>query len=139
MLKELILSDPEAKRLAELGAADECAARCRKIAPKVFTEYFVTELSFFKAYKNPSDAEAILRKIEAVGQSNPVVSRILKWLQPGAHGVDIGDERTRQILLAPVSAGGVGLTQQEVTELFAVAMVEPNITGADVTTAMEVK
>ena len=135
-LKELIMSDPKAKELAELGAADACAARCREIAPKIYKECRVTELTFFAAYSDPSHAEGVLRKIEAAGSANPVIARILKWLAPGAPGVDIGNDKTRAILLTPVESGGVGLTEAETQELFAIAMTEPTITGADVTTAM---
>lgn len=138
-LKTLIMNDPEAKALAEAGAADACAARCRKIAPKIFNEYRATELTFFAAYANPADAEIVLQKIENAGKANPVIARIAKWLLPGAPGVDIGNEKTRQILLTSVEEGGVGLTAAETEELFNLAKVEPSITGADITTAMEVK
>ncbi len=134
-LKKLIESDAEAKALAEAGAADVCAARCRAIAPKLTQLTRVTELTILSLYSNPADAETVLQTIEAVAESNPVVNRVLKWLQPGAPGIDIGDSRVRQLLVAPVQSGGVGLSAELARPLLAAAEVEPQISGADVSTA----
>jgi hypothetical protein len=134
-LRALIESDTEAKALAETGAADLCAARCRAIAPKVTRQTMISELSILNLYANPVDAETALQTIETVGKSNPVVRRVLKWLQPGAPGIDIGDARVRQLLVAPVQDGGVGLSAELAGPLLAAAEVEPQISGADVSTA----
>lgn len=134
-LRALIESDTEAKALAETGAADLCAARCRVIAPKVTRQTMISELSILNLYANPVDAETVLQTIETVGKSNPVVRRVLKWLQPGAPGIDIGDARVRQLLVAPVQAGGVGLSAELAGPLLVAAEVEPQISGADVSTA----
>jgi hypothetical protein len=134
-LRALIKSDTEAKALAETGAADLCAARCRAIAPKVTQLTRITELSILSLYSNPADAEKVLQTIETVAAGNPVVNRVLKWLQPGAPGVDVGDARVRQLLVAPVQSGGVGLSAELARPLLAAAEVEPHISGADVSTA----
>ena len=134
-LKSLIESDTEALRLASTGAADLCAARCRQIATKVTTSLMATELTILNLYPNPEDAETALQTIEAVGKANPIVGRVLKWLQPGAPGIDLGDARVRGLLVAPVQAGGVGLTAELARPLLAAAEVEPQISGADVSTA----
>jgi hypothetical protein len=134
-LRALIESDADAKAMAETGAADLCAARCRAIAPKVTQQTMISELSILNLYANPVDAETVLQTIETVGKSNPVVRRVLKWLQPGAPGIDIGDARVRQLLVAPVQAGGVGLSAELARPLLAAAEVEPQISGADVSTA----
>lgn len=134
-LRALIESDAEAKALAETGAADLCAARCRAIAPKVTQLTRVTELSILSLYSNPQDAETVLQTIETVAEGNQVVNRVLKWLQPGAPGVDVGDARVRQLLTAPRQAGGIGLTAELARPLLAAAEVEPQISGADVSTA----
>lgn len=134
-LKALIESDAEAKRLASTGAADLCAARCREIAPKVARQTMVSELSILNVYPNPADAETVLQTIEAVAKANPVINRVLKWLQPGAPGIDIGDARVRGLLVAPVQSGGVGLSQELARPLLAAAEVAPEISGADVSTA----
>lgn len=134
-LKTLIESDAEALTLAQSGAADMCAARCRTIAPKVTRETRVTELSILSLYADPSQAETVLQTIETVAQGNPVVNRVLKWLQPGAPGVDVGDSRVRTLLTTPVNQGGVGLSAELARPLLAAAEVEPQISGADVSTA----
>lgn len=134
-LRALIESDAQAKALAEAGAADLCAARCRAIAPKVTQLTKVTELTILSLYSNPQDAETVLQTIETVAEGNTVVNRVLKWLQPGAPGVDIGDARVRQLLVAPRQQGGVGLSAELARPLLAAAEVEPQISGADVSTA----
>lgn len=134
-LRALIESDAEAKALAETGAADLCAARCRAIAPKVTQLTRITELSILSLYSDPADAEKVLQTIETVAAGNPVVNRVLKWLQPGAPGVDVGDARVRQLLVAPVQSGGVGLSAELAQPLLAAAEVEPQISGADVSTS----
>jgi hypothetical protein len=134
-LKSLIESDPEATRLASTGAADMCAARCRAIAPKVTRQTMISELSILNLYANPMDAVTVLQTIEAVAKANPVVGYVLKWLQPGAPGVDIGDARVRSLLVAPVQSGGVGLSPELARPLLASAEVAPEISGADVSTA----
>lgn len=134
-LRILIESDSEALRLASTGAADLCAARCRAIAPKVTQVTRVTELTILSLYANPVDGETVLQTIETVAQSNAVVKRILPWLQPGSDGLDIGDARVRQLLVAPVQSGGVGLPEELARPLLAAADVEPQITGADISTA----
>jgi len=134
-LRALIESDSEALQLASTGAADLCAARCRTIAPKVTRETRLTELSILNLYTNPMDAVTVLQTIESVAKTNPVVGYVLKWLQPGAPGIDIGDARVRQLLTAPVQSGGVGLSPELAQPLLAAAEVEPQISGADVSTA----
>jgi len=134
-LKALIESDAEATRLASNGAADLCAARCREIAPKVTQEHRLTELSILSLYANPANAETVLQTIETVAKANPVVNRVLKWLQPGAPGVDVGDARVRGLLTASIQAGGVGLSQDLARPMLAAAEVAPEISGADVSTA----
>jgi len=134
-LKALIKSDAEATRLASTGAADLCAARCQEIAPKVTREHRLTELSILSLYPNPANAETVLQTIETVAKVNPVVNRVLKWLQPGAPGVDVGDSRVRGLLTASVQSGGVGLSQALARPMLAAAEVAPEISGADVSTA----
>jgi hypothetical protein len=136
-LRKLIESDAEAKKLAEAGAADLCAARCRAIGPRETVETRITELSILAAFPNPADGEKVMVAIETAAKSatGAVIKRALKWLQPGAPGVDVGDSRIRTLLTTPVAQGGVGLTQELAKPLLALAETEPTITGADVSTA----
>jgi hypothetical protein len=134
-LRKLILSDREAKKLAESGAADMCAARCRAIAPKETRETLLTELSILRLSADPITAETILQTMEAIATQNPLLKRALKWMQPGAPGLDFGNPVVRQMLTLPVESGGVGLTEEQARPLLAAAEVEPSISGADVSTA----
>jgi len=129
-LKDLIIGDTTAKQLARSGADDRCAERCREIAPAETTEFRATELTILSLYADPADAEAVLGQIETVANANSVVKRILKWLQPGAPGVDLGDARVRALLVAPVAQGGVGLTDERAKPLLDAATKKPNITGS---------
>jgi hypothetical protein len=134
-LKSLIESDAEALRLASTGAADLCAARCREIAPKETRETLLTELSILRLSADPTTAETILQTLEAIAEHNPLIKRVLKWMQPGAPGLDFGNPVVRAMLTMPVQSGGVGLTAEQARPLLAAAEVEPNISGADVSTA----
>lgn len=134
-LRTLIESDAQALALAQSGAADLCAKRCMAIAPKVPTSTLLTELSILRAYTNPADGEAVLQQIETVAASNPVVARVLKWIRPGAPGVDFGDVRVRAMLTLAVNQGGIGLTNVQAAPLLAAAEVSQSISGSDVSTA----
>ncbi|TWU22468.1 hypothetical protein Pla52o_35240 [Novipirellula galeiformis] len=134
-LRTLIESDADALRLAQAGAADMCAARCRVIAPKVTRETRATELTIISLYANPMDGENVMQQIEAVAESNSLVKRMLKWMQPDSDGLDVGDTRTRDMLTLPIESGGIGLTAEQARPILAAAETEPQISGADVSTA----
>jgi hypothetical protein len=134
-LKALIESDAEATRLASTGAADLCAARCREIAAKETRETLLTELSILRLSADPIAAETILQTMEAIAEQNQLLKRALKWMQPGAPGLDFGNPVVRSMLTMPVEQGGVGLSEEQARPLLAAAEVEPQISGADVSTA----
>lgn len=134
-LKALIESDADALALAKSGAADRCAERCRAIAPKQVSEARITELTVVSLYADPQDAEAVLSTVEAVAEDNPVVARMVKWLQPGAPGIDAGDPRVRAMLTTPVQQGGIGLTAEQAAPILQYAESEPQITGLQVSAA----
>ena len=134
-LRTLIESDAQALALAKSGAADLCAARCMQVAPKIPASTLLTELSILRVYANPADGEAVLQQFETVAASNPVVARVLKWIRPGAPGVDFGDVRVRAMLTLAVNQGGIGLTNVQAAPLLAAAEVSQSISGSDVSTA----
>ena len=131
-LQALILGDPTAKQLAENGADDRCAERCREIATPELAEHRLDELGIIGLYPNPSDAETVLSTVEGVAVSNPLVARVVKWLQPGATGVDFGNLQVRALLTADIPSGGVGLSQTLAEPLLKSAERQPTITGHDV-------
>lgn len=135
-LMQLIQSDPVALALASAGHDEDAAARLRDIVDPVYEERLITELSIYNIYPNQADAERVLQTIEAVAEVNPFVKRLLKWLQPGAVGVNFGDPRVKAALTAPVESGGLGLSKELAAPLLAVGKTQPAITAAHVGEAM---
>ena len=131
-LTALIQGDATALQLAQAGSDDACASRCREIADPVPYQRFITELTILSLYDDPTAAEAVMVKIETVAQSNPVVARVLKWLQPSAPGIDAGDARVRTLLTASTAQGGIGLTTEQAQPILDCAAQQQNITGRDV-------
>lgn len=133
-LRTLILSDATATQLAESLDFAGCAERCAVIAPPILSETLIGELGVFKLAADPLTAETVLQTIETIANSgnNPVVKRLLKWMQPGAPGVDFGDPRVRATLTAPVKSGGLGLSAEVVRPLLAAAETPQTFTAAEV-------
>lgn len=127
-LKQLILSDELAQSLALAGNYTECANRCAEIAPPKVVDFFVGELGIFGLYGSTQQAEAVIQKIEAIALVNPVIKRLLKWIQPGAPGINFGDSRVRYMLQLPLNEGGLGLTNDEASPLLRSAETKRRIT-----------
>lgn len=135
-LLALIQADATALALAQAGDDTACAARCSALAPPVLQAAMVTERTIFWLYADPTDAETVLQTIAAVAEVNPIVKRVLAWLQPYAGGVDLGDARVRALLVAPVEAGGIGLAPALAAPLLAAGEAPVVITAADVGAAL---
>ena len=131
-LKTLILSDAQATTFCESQNFRAAAARCEVIAPKITKEVRATELTLLWLYASPAAAEAVLQQIESVAVANPVVARVVKWLQPGAPGIDLGDARVRFLLTLPIQDGGIGLTEEQAAPLLAVAEQSQSFTPTQV-------
>lgn len=131
-LKDLILSDAEATSFCQAQNYRAAATRCTVLAPKITNELRATELTLLWLYPSPATAEAVLQQIEAVSASNPIVARVVKWLQPGAPGIDLGDARVRFLLTLPILEGGIGLTQEQAAPLLAAAESAQVITPTQV-------
>lgn len=134
-LHDLINSDPAAKALADAGNDAACADRCREIAPPEIVSTPLGELGVIAAAADPVAAETILKTIEAIAQQNPLVKRVLKWMQPGAPGVDFGDLRVRAMLTAAVEQGGLGLTAEQAGPLLRAAERPASVTAGNVSEA----
>lgn len=135
-LKALIESSPEAMAAVAAGNDTLTAQIAASIAPKEIRETLIGELGIFKLAADPTTAETIMQTVEAVADANPVVKRMLKWMQPGAPGIDFGDTRVRTMLTAPLQDGGLGLAPEVVAPILAATEHEPTITAADVAAAM---
>ena len=112
----------------------ECAARCRAIAEKDLVSLRLSELGVMALYANPADAETVLQTIEAVANGgNPVVKRILKFMQPGVPEASLPDfslPAIRAALTAPANFGGLGLSAELAAPILQAAEREKNITPA---------
>lgn len=128
-LRQLVQSDAAALAMADARDWVACAARCRAIAPRIVVPHLVAELGILSAYANPTDAVTVLAVIDQVAQANPVVAVAQKWIQPGAPGIDVGDQRTRAMLTAPIQSGGLGLSSDLARPLLALAERSPDITA----------
>lgn len=135
-LKTLIESDSEANAAATANRWRDCALRASEIAPALLRESLLTELSILRLSDDPAAAEAVLQQIEAVSQGNPVVARVLKWMQPGAAGLNFGDARVRAMLTMPINQGGCGLTIEQASPLLEAAEYQPEFTPAECRFAM---
>lgn len=94
-LHELIDSVPAAKKLAQAGNDGGCAAEIASQLPPLIVSAFVGELGVLAAFADPGDGDKCMQKLESAAGANPLLARTLKWMQPPAPGVDMGDARTR--------------------------------------------
>lgn len=130
----LIKSDPTALALATAGNDESCAARCRTIAPLIDQSKRCTELDFMENAPLARVEEA-MAKIELAAQTNASVKRMLKFMQPGAVGIDFTISKFKSLLMdAPPE--GCGLTAAQAKNLTDLTKVVQSITAADVGAAM---
>ena len=130
----LIQSDPEALALANAGNDEACAIRCTAIAPKVEAAKRCTELDFMEN-ASLAKVEECMAKIELAAQTNPSVKRMLKFMQPGASGVDFTLNKFKN-LLTDAPPAGCGLTAAQAKNLTDLTLVPQAITAAMVGEAM---
>lgn len=133
-LLQLIQSDPTALALATAGNDEACAARCREIAPLVDQSRRCTELEFMENAALAKVEEA-MAKIELAAQTNASVKRMLKFMQPGAAGIDFTLNKFKS-LLTDAPPAGCGLTAAQAKNLTDLTKVTQSITAADVGAAM---
>lgn len=133
-LHDIIKNNKTAKDYADAGNDVGCAIEIIIDLPtEVVPESFFTELSILSAFANPMDAEVCLQKLEAVAESNAILKRILKWIAPGAKGLDFGNASVRGQLDA-LQAAGV-LTETECSTLKSLGERKISITANEVSLA----
>ena len=130
----LIQSDPTALALAQAGNDEACAARCRVIATDIDQRKRCLEVDFMEN-ATLAKVEECMAKIELAATTNPSVARMLKFMQPGAEGIDFTLTRFRN-LLTDAPPAGCGLTAAQLKNLTDLTKVKPAITAADVGAAM---
>ena len=133
-LHDIILNNKTAKMYADAGNDYGCYKEILNDLPKEpVLESFYTELSILSAFENPMDAETCLQKLETVAESNPILKRVLKWIAPGAKGLDFGNPSVRGQLDALHQAGV--LTELELNTLKGLGEQAVVISSDDVSSA----
>ncbi len=92
----------------------------------------ISELGLLALYADPVQGETVLQTIEAVAQSNPVIKRVLKFMQPGVPESSLPDfslPGVRLALKAPTNLGGLGLSN-ELAQPLLDAMEVPDVVSA---------
>jgi len=133
-LRNLIASDEQASSLAAAGNDTACAVRCCSIADPAPYSRLIGELGILALFANPVDGATVLGKLNAVSESNPIVAIAVKWIQPGAPGIDLGHASTRAMLEMLRDADV--FTETEYATLKLAGEQQPIITDADVSAAM---
>lgn len=134
-LLSLIQSDPTAMAFAQAGNDTACAERCTVIAPPLAVSTPVTEYSILVSL-TIANSDTVLGKIETAAQTNATVKRLLKWMQPGAPGVDFSLPKFKNLLTETVANGGVGLTNAQAKNINDIQYVAQTITASMVGEAM---
>ena len=108
-----ILASQELRSLIEAGRDADVAKHLTENMPGRITSLRISELGLLALYSNPIDGETVLQTIEAVAQANPVIKRVLRFMQPGVPENSLPDfslDGVRLALKAPIQAGGLGLS-----------------------------
>ncbi len=116
-LLELKNTNETFANLVNTGRDVEAAALATATLDKmVKTDSFYTELGIMAAFSSPTDGETLLQTLETVGESNAVIKRMLKWIQPGAIGIDFGNSAVRS-MISTLQAANILTTSQANTLL----------------------
>ena len=128
-LRGVIRSDHQAVDDYMARRFSDCAARVNAIAPPKARFCPLSRLGIIALHRaNGNLAATFLQKLDAAAQINPIIAEVVQFMKAEARELpDFGIEEIRQALVAPVSHGGVGLTNQEAAPILA-AGVEPDQT-----------
>jgi hypothetical protein len=130
-----ILASQELRGLIESGQDEAVARHLTETMPGKIIPLRISELGLLALYTDPMQGETVLQTIEAVAEVNPIIKRVLKFMQPGVPESSLPDfslPGVRLALKAPTNLGGLGLTD---------ALAQPLLDAmevADVVSAMEV-
>lgn len=130
-LHDIIKNNKTAKDCADKGNDIGAWEAIQVDMPTKVIDRFYTALGIFTAFSSAEAAETCLQKLEAIAEQNPVVKRIVQWLQPGTSGVNFGDLKLRAALDSMVGV----LTQEEVDALKSLAEVKETVTVDQVSEA----
>jgi len=116
--------DPLGRGYVGMSDAEALASLRTTNRTRVF-ESRITELGIVKAITEATgfaiNGEEFMQALEAVGESQPLVKRMIKWLQPGDPGLDMGDPHVRGTLDLLAFTPGTGITTAAVAAVKATA------------------
>jgi hypothetical protein len=134
-----ILASTELRMLIEQGRDEDVARQLTDTMPGKIVPLRISELGLLALYTNPADGETVLQTIEAVAQANPIIRRVLKFMQPGVPEASLPDfslPGVRLALTAPIEQGGLGLSTQLAAPLLAAMTVPDAVSAMEVSTAV---
>jgi len=110
LLAELInkLAEGEMDHLSDAEAAVALSA---KTVPEVYSRRIDERTILQECFSTFGEADAFLRKLETLSETDTEVARILKWLavpEEQGGGLDLGDERLRGVFGRLVGAKAIG-------------------------------
>jgi len=117
-LKAVIDANPEWSALTDAQVADELNAQT--VTRSIPGGAWVRVRTLYGSPDwTPTEVETLVGKLTAAAESNPVVARVLDWIQQvgDGTGIDVACEPTR-VQIAALQAGGV-LSETEAGKLLA--------------------
>jgi hypothetical protein len=132
-IRDLIDSTPALAAISPLNVVD-IHREIQAYLPREVTTSFRDERGILAAFADPAHGEAFLQGLEAAGQTNPIVRRMVKWLGPGASGIDVGLPATRAML--DLLVAGSAVTAEAAATVKALAEAPQSVTLAQVTAAL---
>jgi hypothetical protein len=134
-----ILASTELRALIEQGRDEDVARNLTETMPGKIVSLRISELGLLSLYSNPVDGETVLQAIEAVAQANPIIRRVLKFMQPGVPEASLPDfslPGVRLALTVPVEQGGLGLSTELAAPLLSAMTVPDAVTAIEVSEAV---
>lgn len=102
-----LTNDPLSRGYSAMTAAQVVASLRTANRTQLVPDSNYTAKGLFGLIPDPADAETFMVGLEAAAESNPVVERALKWLEPAQGGIDVGHPTTRAMLDSLVTAGAI--------------------------------
>jgi hypothetical protein len=127
-----ILASNELRAMIVAGQDEAVAKQLTETMPGKIVSLRISELGLLGIYADPSQGETVLQTIEAVALQNPIIKRVLKFMQPGVPEASLPDfslPGVRMALKAPVEMGGLGLSDALAQPLLD-AMTVPDVVSA---------
>lgn len=140
-IRDSILASAELRQLAEAGRDGDIAAALTRISPTSFRPLRLSELGLLALYSSdPLMGEQVLTRIESVAAAgNPIVRRVLKFMQPGVPESSLPDfslPGIRAALTAPADSGGLGLSAELAAPILEAMQVVETVSAAEVSAAI---